>query len=89
MLTMKLDHLIYFTQDDPHSIVMELRAKGNRAAVLGQHESFGTANALLYADNVYNEWLTVEDEDKVRIAATDLPLIAQYFHGQQTGDGWQ
>ncbi|WP_255406638.1 hypothetical protein [Sporosarcina sp. P18a] len=43
----------------------------------------------MYADNVYIEWLTVEDEDKARIAATNLPLIAQYFHGQQTGDGWQ
>ncbi|PIC68428.1 hypothetical protein CSV71_12090 [Sporosarcina sp. P21c] len=85
---MKLDHLIYFTQDTVQSIVMEQRAKGNQAVAGGRHENWGTANALLYADNVYIEWLTVEDEDKARVAATDLPLIAHYFHDQQYGDGW-
>lgn len=85
---MKLDHLVYFTRDDSHSIVIQQRAKGHQAVAGGQHENWGTANALLYTDNVYIEWLTVEDEDKARVAAADLPLIAQCFHDQQYGDGW-
>ncbi|WP_081657947.1 VOC family protein [Sporosarcina ureae] len=88
MLTMKLDHLVYFTQNDVQSIVNEQRAKGNPAVVGGKHEDWGTENALLYADNVYIEWLTVEDEDKARIAAEEQPLIAQYFHDRPYGDGW-
>ncbi|PID06146.1 MULTISPECIES: VOC family protein [unclassified Sporosarcina] len=85
---MKLDHIVYFTQNDVQSIVKEQRAKGKRAVAGGQHEDWGTANALLYVDNAYIEWLTVEDEDKARVAAAHLPLIAHYFHDQQYGDGW-
>ncbi|PIC99714.1 VOC family protein [Sporosarcina sp. P29] len=85
---MKLDHIVYFTQNDVQSIVKEQRAKGKRTVAGGQHEDWGTANALLYVDNAYIEWLTVEDEDKARVAAAHLPLIAHYFHDQQYGDGW-
>lgn len=32
---MKLDHLVYFTRDDPHSIVIQQRAKGHQAVAGG------------------------------------------------------
>lgn len=85
---MKLDHIVYFTRDHVKNVVKEQRAKGNQAIVGGQHENWGTANALLYTDNVYIEWLTVEDLEKAQAAAADQPLIAQYFYDQQQGDGW-
>ena len=85
---MKLDHIVYFTREDVKSVVHEQRAKGNQVVAGGQHENWGTANALLYTDNVYIEWLTVEDQEKAQVAAVDQPLIAQYFHDQQYGDGW-
>lgn len=85
---MKLDHIVYFTHNDVKSVVHEQRAKGIEAVAGGQHENWGTANALLYTDNVYIEWLTVEDQEKARLAAVDQPLIRQYFHDQQYGDGW-
>ncbi|ARD48067.1 VOC family protein [Sporosarcina sp. P33] len=85
---MKLDHIVYFTNDEINEVVNEQHAKGNCAAAGGRHENWGTANALLYTDNAYIEWLTVEEEGKARAAAADQPLIAQYFHDRQYGDGW-
>lgn len=88
LIHMKLDHIVYFTHDQVEDVVNEQQAKGNAAVAGGQHQQWGTANALLYTDNAYIEWLTVEDENKAIAAATDQPLIAQYFHDQQAGDGW-
>lgn len=85
---MKLDHIVYFTRDSVENVVNEQRAKGNLAVVGGQHENWGTANALLYTHNAYIEWLTVEDQDKADVAATVQPLIAQYLYDQQSGDNW-
>lgn len=85
---MKLDHIVYFTHESVQNVVKEQRARGNQVVAGGQHENWGTANALLYTSNVYIEWLTVEDQEKAQVAAADQPLIAQYFYDQTQGDGW-
>lgn len=85
---MKLDHVVYFTNENLENVVEEQNRKGYGAVMGGRHEKWGTANALLYTNNAYIEWLTIEDREKAEKAAVDQPLVAQFLHDKQYGDGW-
>ena len=85
---MKLDHVVYFTNENLKNVVEEQNRKGYGAVMGGRHEKWGTANALLYTNNAYIEWLTIEDREKAEKAAVDQPLVAQFLHDKQYGDGW-
>lgn len=85
---MKLDHVVYFTNKTVTEIVDQQQKRGNAAIVGGRHEQWGTANALLYTENAYIEWLTVEDACQAKKAAACQPLIAQFLHDQSSGDDW-
>ncbi|PIC65049.1 hypothetical protein CSV79_03720 [Sporosarcina sp. P13] len=85
---MRLDHVVYFTDKKLMDIVLDQQQQGNEAIMGGRHEQWGTANALLYMNNGYIEWLTVEDDSKAKQAASTQPLVAQILHDRSTGDGW-
>lgn len=85
---MKLDHVVYFTNEKLDDVINEYRAKGYEAVMGGRHEHWGTANALFYMEGAYIEWLTIEDEEKAEQAADSQPLIAQFLHDRPYGNGW-
>lgn len=85
---MKLDHVVYFTNENLHDVIKEQRAKGYEAVIGGRHEQWGTANALLYLKNAYIEWLIIEDTEKAEQAAAGQPLITQILHDRPYGNGW-
>lgn len=83
---MKLDHVVYFTNTEPVKIAAEQQMSGRHAVVGGHHEKWGTHNALLYTNNAYIEWLSVE---KIEIAQqVDHPLTKLLLHDLEQGDGW-
>lgn len=57
---LKLDHVVYFTEKTPVEVVKEQKILGWHAVIGGQHENWGTQNALMYMRNAYIEWLSVE-----------------------------
>ncbi|WP_172370654.1 VOC family protein [Sporosarcina jiandibaonis] len=59
----KLDHVVYFTEKSPDEIVAEQEKMGWHAVIGGSHEKWGTHNALMYVENAYIEWLSVENKD--------------------------
>ncbi|WP_301108550.1 VOC family protein [Sporosarcina sp.] len=85
---MKLDHIVYFTNEKLEEVIKAQLAEGYDAIMGGRHEHWGTANALLYTENAYIEWLTVENLDKAKQAASSQPLIEQLLHDQSYGNGW-
>ncbi|WP_194841558.1 VOC family protein [Sporosarcina obsidiansis] len=85
---MKLDHVVYFTNENLADVIEEQNQDGYGAVMGGRHEQWGTANALLYTNNAYIEWLTLEDREKAEKAAVDQPLVAQLLHDQSYGNGW-
>ena len=58
----KLDHVVYFTEKLPTEVVEEQISLGWHTVVGGSHEKWGTHNALMYVNNAYLEWLTVEHQ---------------------------
>ncbi|AXI00347.1 VOC family protein [Sporosarcina sp. PTS2304] len=85
---MKVDHVVYFTTRKLVDIISDQQQQGNKAVIGGHHEQWGTANALLYTENAYIEWLTVENEELAKRASTNQPLVEQFLHDRQAGDGW-
>lgn len=83
---MKLDHVVYFTQKEPAQLVEEQQAIGRHAVIGGSHEKWGTYNALLYTQNAYIEWLSVEKEDVAEQA--NHPLTDLLLHDLKGSDGW-
>ena len=83
---MKLDHVVYFTQKEPAQLVEEQQAIGRHAVIGGSHEKWGTYNALLYTQNAYIEWLSVEKEDVAEQA--NHPLTDLLLHDLKVSDGW-
>ena len=83
---MKLDHVVYFTQKEPAQLVVEQQAIGRHAVLGGSHEKWGTYNALLYTQNAYIEWLSVEKEDVAEQA--NHPLTDLLLHDLKVSDGW-
>ena len=59
----KLDHVVYFTDKSPDEVVNEQKNMGWHAVIGGSHEKWGTHNALMYVENAYIEWLSVENKD--------------------------
>jgi len=83
---MKLDHIVYFTARSPESVVAEQQKSGRHAVIGGSHERWGTQNALLYTNNAYIEWLSVED---VKVAMeSNHQLTRLLLHDLKQGDGW-
>lgn len=77
---MKLDHIVHFIEKNPGNAVSFWKEKGFHATVGGQHEKWGTYNALLYLKDCYIEWLAVE---KAEIASQENhPLIRLLLHDQ-------
>lgn len=83
---MKLDHVVYFTNSTPEQIVAEQQKLGQHVVVGGQHEKWGTQNALLYVSNAYIEWLSVEKENIAKEAGHTLTTLL--LHDLETGEGW-
>ena len=59
----KLDHVVYFTEKSPDEVVNEQSKMGWHAVIGGSHEKWGTHNALMYVENAYIEWLSVENKN--------------------------
>ncbi|MCM3710337.1 VOC family protein [Sporosarcina luteola] len=83
---MKLDHVVYFTSKSPVEVVEEQRKAGRRAIIGGKHEKWGTHNALLYVNNAYVEWLSVDRPEVAEQA--DHPLTRLLLHDLKEKDGW-
>lgn len=83
---MKLDHVVYFTKQSPTDIVVEQRKLGWYTVVGGSHTQWGTYNALMYVNNAYIEWLSLESE---QIAVKcENPLVQLYLYDRNDGEGW-
>ena len=85
-LTMKLDHVVYFTNSCPEYVVAVQQQLGRHAVIGGRHEQWGTQNALMYTHNAYVEWLSVEEPDIAKNA--DHPLTRLLLHDLTDGEGW-
>ncbi len=83
---MKLDHVVYFTEKAPEEVVLEQQRNGNVAVVGGRHEKWGTQNALMYLNNAYIEWLSVEKREIAEQARH--PLVDLLFYDLKDGEGW-
>lgn len=83
---MKLDHVVYFSSKDPKDIVDEQKNQGKHAVIGGRHEKWGTHNALMYVNNAYVEWLSVEKPEIAR--KVDHPLTRLLLHDVDESDGW-
>lgn len=83
---MKLDHLVYFTTENPEVTVEEQKKSGRNAIIGGSHKEWGTQNVLLYTQNAYIEWLSVENMEVA--SKSDLPLIQLLLHDQPRGKAW-
>lgn len=83
---LKLDHVVYFTEKSPEEVVAEQREEGKHAVVGGRHESWGTHNALMYVNNVYVEWLSVERPELA--SSVDHPLTRLLLNDIKDGEGW-
>lgn len=82
----KLDHVIYFTQKSPAEIVQEQKALGWHTVIGGNHEKWGTYNALMYVNNAYIEWLSVEQEEIA--LASNHQLVNQLLSDLENRDKW-
>lgn len=82
----KLDHVVYFTGKSPTDIVEEQKSLGWHAVIGGSHEKWGTYNALMYVNNAYIEWLSVEHEEIA--TASDHQLVKQLISDLENRDKW-
>lgn len=78
---MYLDHIVHFIEETPQQAAEHWKRKGFHSAVGGQHEQWGTHNALLYLKDCYIEWLAVE-KPEVALKA-DHPLTELLLHDQK------
>ncbi|MCG3086799.1 VOC family protein [Sporosarcina cyprini] len=83
---MKLDHVVYFTQNSPVEVVRRQAEEGRHAVEGGRHEKWGTHNALLYVGNAYVEWLAVEKPELA--SQVDHPLTRLLLYDLPDGEGW-
>lgn len=82
----QLDHVVYFTCKSPAEVVKEQNELGWHTVLGGSHEKWGTYNALMYVNNAYIEWLSVEHEE---IALTaDHQLVKQLLNDLDKKDQW-
>src|SRR5699024_1110655 len=84
-IVMKLDHIVYFTMKAPEEIVHEQQSFGYNVVFGGKHKQWGTQNVLMYVQNAYIEWLTVDDDEKVQRSTN--PLIELYRY-DRSEEGW-
>lgn len=83
----KLDHVVYFTENSPDKVVEEQISLGWHTVVGGSHEKWGTYNALMYVNNAYIEWLAVENHgiaEKANHQLVDL-LLRDISEGEDWG----
>lgn len=83
---MKLDHIVHAIQVTPEDMTKLANSHGFHAVKGGQHEKWGTANALHFLSSSYIEWLAVEDEEIASQA--DHPLTELLVHDLETGPGF-
>lgn len=82
----KLDHVVYFTEKAPATVVEEQAYLGWHAVIGGQHEKWGTQNALMYVQNAYIEWLSVAYEDIA--VSSNHQLVEQLLDDLPNGENW-
>lgn len=82
----KLDHVVYFTGKSPAEIVHEQNELGWHTVIGGRHEKWGTHNALMYVNNAYIEWLSVENETVAQ--NIDHQLVQQLLSDLEERDKW-
>lgn len=75
---MYLDHIVHFTGRQPAEAVEFWRRRGFHTAMGGEHEKWGTHNALLYLKDCYIEWLAVGNPEVAEDA--NHPLIRQLLY---------
>lgn len=83
---LKLDHVVYFTEKSPAEVVVEQKGLGWHAVVGGSHEKWGTQNALMYMNNSYIEWLSVEHRDFAEKA--NHQLVDLLLRDISEGENW-
>ena len=82
----KLDHVVYFTEKPPKMIIEEQKEMGWHAVIGGSHEKWGTHNALMYMNNAYIEWLSVENKEIAEKSGHQL--VDLLLEDVQEGEGW-
>ena len=68
----KLDHIVHFV-NSPEKTMEQLKKQGLHVVEGGQHEQWGTYNALCYCDSTYIELIGIYDHEKFR-KASRVPL---------------
>lgn len=84
-MTLKFDHLVYFTDQNLESLIEQLKENGLYAVKGGSHEKWGTHNALCHFGLSYVEFLAIENETVAK--QSDLPLIRQLVKELPKGSG--
>lgn len=64
----KLDHIVHFVSS-PEKTMEQLKKEGLHVVEGGQHEQWGTYNALCYFDSTYIELIGIYDHEKFRKAS--------------------
>ena len=64
----KLDHIVHFVSSPEHAME-QLTQQGLHVVEGGQHEQWGTRNALCYFDSTYIELIGIYDHEKFREAS--------------------
>lgn len=82
----KLDHVVYFTGKLPNEVVREQTSLGWHTVVGGSHEKWGTQNALMYVENAYIEWLSVEHPGIAETA--NHQLVDLLLRDISEGEAW-
>lgn len=82
----KLDHVVYFTGKSPDEVVNEQKNMGWHAVIGGSHEKWGTHNALMYVENAYIEWLSVENKHIAENAGHQL--VNLLLRDISDGEAW-
>lgn len=83
---LKLDHVVYFTEKTPMEVVEEQHRLGWHAVIGGKHENWGTQNALMYIQNAYIEWLSVEHDEIAK--NSNHQLVDLLLRDLPQGEGW-
>lgn len=80
------DHIVHFVEKPEHTIE-DLQKEGLHVVAGGQHEMWGTYNALSYFDLSYIEFIGINNEDVFAKAATEPYTLHESYEKNNRTNG--